>query len=142
VLGTIGSGADFERRIADIYRDCREPEQIRASFEQLQRDLFEDTDQRMPQTRQLLLENSDEGAQDKLRIRAEDSRDALGRYERMLMDLTRAELVDHARFDDTGFELQSLPEATLAGVPLGRYELPRRSDEAHIYRPGHPLAMW
>ena len=142
VLGAIGSGVDFERRIADIYRDCREPDQIRASFDQLQRDLFEEIDQRMLQTRQTLLENFDEEVQDKLRIRAEDSRDALGRYERMLMDLTRAELVDHARFDDTGFELQSLPEATLAGVPLGRYELPRRSDEAHIYRPGHPLAMW
>jgi superfamily II DNA or RNA helicase len=142
VLGAIGSGVDFERRIADIYRDCREPEQIRASFDQLQRDLFEEIDQRMLQTRQLLLENFDEEVQDKLRIRAEDSRDALGRYERMLMDLTRAELSEHAHFDDSGFVLHSLPNATLASVPLGRYELPRRTDEAHIYRPGHPLAMW
>ena len=39
VLGAIGSGVDFERRIADIYQNCREPEAIKASFEQLQLDL-------------------------------------------------------------------------------------------------------
>jgi hypothetical protein len=58
------------------------------------------------------------------------------------MDLSRAELASCASFDDSGFQLQSLPEHKLADVPLGRYELPRRSEEAHIYRPGHPLAIW
>lgn len=29
---------------------------------------------------------------------------------------------------------------TFQGVPLGPYELPRRSGEAHLYRLGHPLA--
>ena len=142
VLGAIGSGVDFERRIADIYRECREPDEIRAGFEQLQRDLFEEIDERMLQTRQLLLENFDEEVQDKLRVRADDSREALGRYERMLMDLSRAELGGFAEFDAAGFNLTALPDAALSAVPLGRYELPRRSDEAHIYRPGHPLAIW
>ena len=27
-------------------------------------------------------------------------------------------------------------------MPLGRYELPRRSGDAHLYRIGHPLAEW
>nr|WP_226983857.1 WYL domain-containing protein [Acidithiobacillus ferrooxidans] len=39
VLGAIGSGVDFERRIADIYQNCREPAEIKSSFEQLQLDL-------------------------------------------------------------------------------------------------------
>ena len=39
VLGAIGSGVDFERRIAEIYQNCREPEEIKSSFEQLQLDL-------------------------------------------------------------------------------------------------------
>ena len=39
VLGAIGSGVDFERRIAEIYQNCRDPEEIKTSFEQLQRDL-------------------------------------------------------------------------------------------------------
>ena len=142
VLGAIGSGVDFERRIAEIYQNCREPEEIKASFEQLQLDLSGEINEAMVKTRQILLENFDEEVQDKLRVRAEDSRAARSKYERMLMDLTRAELADRATFDKDGFVLQSAPGAALEGVDLGRYELPRRSGDAHLYRIGHPLAVW
>ena len=142
VLGAIGSGVDFERRIAEIYKNCREPEEIEASFEQLQLDLSGEINEAMAKTRQILLENFDEDVQDKLRIRAEDSRAARSRYERMLMDLTRAELADYATFGEDGFVLQSAPGAALDGFDLGRYELPRRSGDAHLYRIGHPLAVW
>ncbi len=142
VLGAIGSGVDFERRIADIYQNCRDPDAIKASFEQLQLDLSGEISEAMVKTRQILLESFDEEVQDKLRIRAEDSRAARSKYERMLMDLTRAELADCATFDDDGFVLQSAPEAALDGIDLGRYELPRRSGDAHLYRIGHPLAVW
>ncbi|WP_460489249.1 SNF2-related protein [Curvibacter fontanus] len=142
VLGAIGSGVDFERRIAEIYQNCRDPEEIKASFEQLQRDLSGEINEAMVKTRQILLENFDEEVQDKLRVRAEDSRAARSKYERMLLDLTRAELAAHATFDDDGFVLQQLPSSAISGVELGRYELPRRSGDAHLYRIGHPLAEW
>ena len=147
VLGAIGSGVDFERRIADIYKNCREPGEIKASFEQLQLDLSGEISEAMVKTRQLLLENFDEEVQEKLRVRAEDSRAARSKYERMLMDLTRAELADCASFDAHGFVLHGRP-GNAAGsidadaIPTGRYELPRRSGEAHLYRLGHPLAEW
>lgn len=142
VLGAIGSGVDFERRIAEIYQNCREPEEIKTSFEQLQRDLSGEINEAMVKTRQILLENFDEEVQDKLRVRAEASSAARSKYERMLLDLTRAELAGHATFDEEGFFLQRLPSPTLSGVELGRYELPRRSGESHLYRIGHPLAEW
>ncbi|MEY2333282.1 SNF2-related protein [Acidithiobacillus ferrianus] len=149
VLGAIGSGVDFERRIADIYQNCREPEEIKSSFEQLQLDLSGEITEAMVKTRQVLLENFDEEVQEKLRMRADDSRNARNRFERMLMGLTRAELVHCAAFDDDGFNLLSLPSPACgrgAGgegdVPLGRYELPRRSGDAHLYRIHHPLARW
>jgi ERCC4-related helicase len=142
VLGAIGSGVDFERRIADIYQNCRDPEAIKASFEQLQLDLSGEINEAMVTTRQILLENFDEEVQNKLRVRAEDSRAARSKFERMLMDLTRAELAACATFDENGFVLQSAPGADLDGVDLGRYELPRRSGDAHLYRIGHPLAIW
>ncbi len=147
VLGAIGSGVDFERRIADIYQNCRDPQAIKSSFEQLQLDLSGEINEAMVKTRQLLLENFDEEVQDKLRIRADDSSKARNRYERMLMDLTRAELGDHAEFDVDGFRLLHSPCADLEGIasdsiPLGRYELPRRSGDSHLYRIGHPLAAW
>jgi ERCC4-related helicase len=142
VLGAIGSGVDFERRIADIYQNCRDPDAIKASFKQLQLDLSGEISEAMVKTRRLLLENFDEEVQDKLRVRAEDSRAALNRYERMLMDLTRAELSEHAEFDQDGFTLKRSPGVELDGIDLGRYELPRRSGESHLYRLSHPLALW
>jgi len=146
VLGSIGSGIDFERRIADIYQNCREPAEIKASFEQLQLDLSGEISEAMVKTRQILLENFDEEVQEKLRIRAEDSRIARGRFERMLMDLTRTELDGHASFDDGGFHLLRLPAGIKndepSAIDLGRYELPRRSGDAHLYRVNHPLALW
>ena len=146
VLGAIGSGIDFERRIAEIYQNCREPDEIKTSFEQLQLDLSGEINEAMVKTRQVLLENFDEEVQDKLRIRAEDSRNARSRFERMLMDLSRAELGDCASFDDDGFNLRSAPDgidaSDLSGIELGRYELPRRSGDAHLYRVNHPLALW
>lgn len=157
VLGAIGSGVDFERRIAAIYQNCREPEEIRIRFEELQRELASEIDEAMLRTRQLLLENFDEEVQEKLRIRSQDSQAVLNKYERLLMDLSRTELRDHARFDTAeeanGFVLHSLPDglglATIntsgsheQAVMAGRYELPRRSGDAHLYRMGHPLAEW
>jgi hypothetical protein len=149
VLGSIGSGVDFERRIAEIYQTCRTPQQIESSFQQLQLDLSTEINGAMLKTRQLLLENFDEAVQDKLKIRQAESTSARSRYERLLMDLTEAELRDHAEFGDTGFTLQRTPpDLSPENAPPGRYELPRRdgalflgSGEAHLYRTGHPLAQ-
>ncbi|MDY0071262.1 SNF2-related protein [Bordetella avium] len=146
VLGAIGSGVDFERRIADIYQNCREPEEIKSSFEQLRLDLSGEISDAMVKTRQALLENFDESVQEKLRIRADDSRNARNRFERMLMDLTRAELIQYASFDDSGFDLCQIPaeieHSGFTTIERGRYELPRRSGDAHLYRISHPLARW
>ncbi|MDA8383275.1 MAG: SNF2-related protein [Betaproteobacteria bacterium] len=146
VLGAIGSGVDFERRIADIYRNCRSPSEIKASFEQLQLDLSGEINEAMVRTRQVLLENFDEQVQERLRVSAEDSKNARNRFERILVDLTRAELGEWADFDDGGFHLHRLPDGIESGddvgIELGRYELPRRSGEAHLYRINHPLALW
>lgn len=142
VLGSIGSGVDFERRIADIYQNCRDPEEIKRSFEQLQLQLSGEINEAMVKTRQVLLENFDEEVQETLRIRAEDSSSTRNRFERLLLDLTRAELDDYAHFDGDSFELHRLPAGSAAGIALGLYELPRRAGESHLYRPGHPLAAW
>ena len=142
VLGTIGSGVDFERRIADIYQTCRNPQEIEASFQQLQLDLSGEINAAMLKTRQQLLENFDEAVQDKLKTRQAESTSARNRYERLLVDLTKAELQGQATFDDAGFTLtQTPPGIAPEEAPPGRYELPRRSGEAHLYRTGHPLAQ-
>jgi ERCC4-related helicase len=142
VLGAIGSGVDFERRIADIYQTCRNPQDIAQSFQQLQLDLSGEINAAMLKTRQLLLENFDEAVQERLKLRQTESLGARSRYERWLMDLTRAELQDHATFDELGFDLHGLPP----GLPMphtepGRYDWPHNGGGGHLYRIGHPLAQ-
>jgi hypothetical protein len=63
VLGSIGSGIDFEKRIGDIYQKCRTEEQIQFNFDQLQQEMEIQIDERIKQTRQKLLENFDEETQ-------------------------------------------------------------------------------
>lgn len=140
VLGAIESGVDFERRIADIYRRCRRPEKINAAFDQLQLELSAQIDEAMTHTRQQLLEHFDDEVREKLRVSDEHSRHYLNHFERMLMRLTRHELASHAEFlSDSSFRLKVCPFD--GNIPLGLYELPRRSGEAHLYRLGHPLAQ-
>jgi ERCC4-related helicase len=145
VLGAVESGVDFERRIAEIYQTCRQPAAIHAAFEQLQLELAGEINDAMLKARKSLLENFDEDVQERLRLRNQDAKASLGKLERLLMRFTRGALHGHADFtdDDTSFVLKSLPSnmTDLDDSQLGRYELPRRSDDAHIYRLGHPLAQ-
>lgn len=142
VLGALESGVDFEKRIAAIYQRSRRPEDIQAAFDQLQLELSLEINEAMTQTRRNLLEHFDDEVREKLRVRDEASKAYLNRYERLLMQLTQHELKGHAEFlNDASFRLktQPFPEHT-ANIPLGLYELPRRSGEAHLYRLNHPLA--
>lgn len=146
VLGAIESGVDFEKRIHDIYQRCRKQEEIKSEFDQLQMELELEITESMKTTRRKLLENFDDEVREKLRVQDEASKSCLSRYERLLTQLTRHELRDHAEFlDDASFRLKSSPfpcdTAHIPNpIPLGLYELPRRPGEAHLYRLGHPLA--
>lgn len=142
VLGAIGSGVDFEKRIANIYQSCRKQEEIKQAFDQLQLELNFEISEAMTSTRQKLLENFDDEVREKLRVSDEKSRAQLDRFEKMLMKLTRHELKGHAEFiDDSSFRLNRNPFPERAGeIETGLYELPRRTGEAHLYRLNHPLA--
>ncbi|MFZ4437547.1 MAG: SNF2-related protein [Syntrophales bacterium] len=142
VLGAIESGVDFEKRIANIYQCCRRPEEIQAAFDLLQLELSQEIDASLTRTRQQLLENFDDEVREKLKVRDNDSKAYLNRFERLLMQLTRHELDGNAEFpNDSTFRLKSHPFPKIADrIPLGLYELPRRSGEAHLYRLNHPLA--
>lgn len=140
VLGAIESGVDFEKRIAGIYQRCRLPEEINAAFDHLQQELSAQIDDSMKRTRQQLIENFDDEVREKLRVNDEQSHQYLNYFERILMTLTHHELEGHAEFlSDSSFRLKSCPFD--GNIPMGLYELPRRSGEAHLYRLGHPLAQ-
>lgn len=60
VLGAISSGIDFEKRIADIYQTCRNPEEINKAFDELQSEFESSIDESFQSAKQKLLENFDE----------------------------------------------------------------------------------
>lgn len=140
VLGSIESGVDFEKRIADIYQRCRKPEDIRSAFDTLQAEMSQDIDAALSKTRTTLLENFDDEVREKLKTRDSSSHKSRNRFEKLLMNFTKYELKEHAEFLTTySFNLKSKP---LDGdYSPGLYELPRRTGEAHLYRLGHPLAI-
>ena len=143
VLGAIGSGVDIERRIADIYRHCRLPADIKAAFAALQQELADEINQAILNTRRAVLENFDESVQKKLGIAAQDARSTC---ERTLMQLTASELGAHAAYHAHGFTLHHLPAGLeYSGIPLGCYALPQYSagdKNSRTYRLTHPLAQW
>ena len=143
VLGAIGSGVDIERRIADIYRHCRQPADIKAAFAALQQELADEINQAILNTRRAVLENFDESVQKKLGIAAQDVRSTC---ERTLMQLTASELGAHAAYHAHGFTLRHLPAGLeYSGIPPGRYALPQYSagdKNSRTYRLTHPLAQW
>lgn len=143
VLGAIGSGVDFEKRISQIYQGCRKPDDIEAAFDTLQQELSQEINHAMTQTRQKLLDNFDDDVREKLKSTDHDSKAVLSRFERDLMQLTTHELQGQAEFvEDYGFRLNEVHGTyeTISEIPLGLYELPRRSQQAITYRLGHPLA--
>lgn len=139
VLGAIESGVDFEKRINDIYQRCRKTEEIKSAFDQLQMELSLEINEAMTATRRKLLENFDDEVRDKLKVRDDEAKANLSRFERLLIQLTRHELSDHAEWvTNSSFRLKTSPFP--GSIPSGLYELPRRSGEAHLYRLGIPLA--
>jgi adenine-specific DNA-methyltransferase len=141
VLGVIESGVDFEKRIAGIYQQCRQPNEIKSAFDQLQQELTLEINQAMTHARQKLLDNFDDEVREKLKMRDTDTNQHLHQFERQLMKLAQHELGGAAEFiDSSSFRLNALPAWMAdAEVPTGLYELPRRSGEAHFFRVNHPL---
>jgi hypothetical protein len=141
VLGAIESGVEFEKRIVNIYQNCRSTEDIESEFERLRAEMDENITATMEDTRRKLLENFDAEVHDRLKINMDQSKEYLDRYTRMLWAVTKFELAKKAKFDDDylTFMLETLPEGIV--VPKGSYYLAKQGLDGHRYRLGHPLAQ-
>ncbi|MCK5147892.1 DEAD/DEAH box helicase family protein [bacterium] len=142
ILGSIESGVDFEKRIGEIYQECRTPKDIQLSFNLLQKELDDQIQDRMQNTRQKLLENFDEEVHEKLRINLEESKEYLNRYEGWLWQLTCFHLNDFAEFDhdEHSFRLKRNPFPDEKIHP-GPYVIRKTVDGANTYRIAHTLAQ-
>jgi ERCC4-related helicase len=142
VLGSIESGVDFEKRIAQIYQECRTEEEIQASFDALQKDMEIEIDEKMKLTRQKLLENFDEEVHEKLKVNLAESKEYLSKHENWLWQITRYYLEPYADFitGDHSFTLRENPFPE-EKIHSGPYKVGKNIEDANIYRIGHPLAQ-
>lgn len=144
VLGSIGNGVDFEKRITQIYNECRTTEEIEQAFDQLQEELQSEISDKMLKARSALLENFDESVSEKMKIHLAESLSNLNLFEKRLWELTKYDLEGHATFDDQKHSFIGENGETYCMVVPKEGE--RKSDvqipdQAQIYRVGHPLAQ-
>lgn len=100
VLGSIGNGVDFEKRIAEIYNSCRTKEEITKAFDNLQSELQTKISDKMIAARSTLLENFDTDVADKLRVNLANTISNLSTFERQMWLLFKYALSNEAVFDE------------------------------------------
>lgn len=103
VLGSIGNGLDFEKRIAQIYNECRTTAEIEQAFDELQEELQAEISDKMIKARSTLLENFDESVQEKLRFNLAQSLSNLDLFEKRLWLLVKYALRNDAVFDNSHY---------------------------------------
>ncbi|WP_437822856.1 SNF2-related protein [Tenacibaculum mesophilum] len=152
VLGSISSGVDFEKRIAQIYQECRQPSEIKNAFDALQQEMDESINTRIDETREQLLEHFDDEVHQKLKVNLEKGKSYLNQYENWLWTVTKHYLNGYAEFDFKRdvFRLKKNPFPQFK-INEGPYQLLKSGDaikksqqeldnNANLYRIGHPLA--
>lgn len=142
VLGLIdATGVSFEKRINQIYQNCRTAEQINEAFSQLERELESEITKAKTQARVDLMSNFDQSVVEKVKIGAESALDSVAKN---LWRLSSYILADEADFDERNFRFHlKRPVVSTEATPVGIYELKKDNlGMVHTYRIGHPLAEY
>ncbi len=142
VLGSIGNGVDFEKRILEIYRSCRTTEEIDRAFDELQSELKQDIEDNLQQTRNSLFENFDEEVIEKLRLREDEDLKRLDAFNKMLWELTVGVLGSRAKVSTKEQYCFYMEQSPVRGVDPGVYSLNKETLFGNNYRISHPLAKW
>jgi len=145
ILGSIESGVDFEKRILEIYQECRTPEEIEAAFQKLREELDERIKTRMDDTRRLLLEHFDEDVHQRLKVNLTGTREQLDRVGKMFWSLTKFVLREKAEFDENEYRFL-LKTSPTTEIRTGNYHLISKNHHnirgEFLYRLSHPLGEY
>lgn len=137
ILGSLESGVDFEKRIQEIYQNCRTANEIDDAFNRLQEELDEQIRIKMQETRISLMENFDDEVREKLRDNYEQTTIQLNKLERFLWNLSKIEGQREALFDDKSLSfIRDKKKYQLMS------QIKKREDTNNVvhYRLSHPLA--
>lgn len=166
ILGTIGEGIDFEKRIGQIFQRCRTKEEINLAFDDLQAEFSREIDKTLKDTKKKLLENFDAEVHEKLRMNLKKGREYLTKQEQWLWAITKLYVGLNGSFNDSSLNFRI--KQNIVGLAQGNYRLLRGGERVqepsandllvgeknekyrptehfdgfrHIYRSGHPLAQ-
>ena len=139
VLGQ-ADNIDFERRIWEIYQECRTESEINRAFEKLQQDMQEQIDECITDVREKVTSNFDIDVQEHLRLSKERTGAFLNRYEFIFWELTKYVLADYAEFNDE--EHSFLLKEMIADCKPYKYSLFSAHQDGEQYRLSHPLAQY
>jgi ERCC4-related helicase len=99
VLGAIESGVDIEKRIAELYQNCRTSEEIQQGFDCLKLELDHEIKENYKNTKEKIFESLDEEVVALLKMHQDKTKDSISHREKKLFDLIRYELDSNAQFD-------------------------------------------
>jgi len=133
VLGALGSGVDFEKRILGIYQTCRTRDEIDVAFGQLQLELDETISKTMTKAQKKVFENLDEEVHQRLRMRESEALAIRSSQSRALYFLTKHLLGNEATWNDESGDFSYRGDAYRLQVEEGI--------ASHAYRIQHPLAQ-
>lgn len=140
VLGAVESGIDFERKILEIYQQCRTHEEIENSFNELQKSMEEIINQNIQKAHEDLFKNFDSEVFERLKLNVDEY---LNKFSRQFWFLSKYVLHDIAEFNDDehSFYLKN----RIDNILPGKYTLISKKHENNngiIYRTNHPLGEY
>lgn len=115
ILGTIESGIDFEKRIIEVYKQCRTKAEIEHYFNQLQKEFESQIDVKVKATQSKLFDHFEASVIEKLKITLSETKVFIEKFEKWLWELTRYYMRNKAQFiyDDFTFVLENGEKYTL-----------------------------
>lgn len=139
ILGALESGIGFEKRLNQIYQNCRTAEEIENAFDELQRELEDIIRERLNKTHKSLLENFDEEVVNKLKMRHVADSQRVSAHNRILWMLAKSVLQDCiVDINDDNYSFM-LVDNISPQIPVGKYILNKDCGENNHLRINHPL---
>ncbi len=99
VLGAIESGLDFERLVVTAVQECRNADEVRKAFAEIEEKLQDQIDADLKEARAKLFDTMDETVISRLQQRGQAIVESISDFEKRLIALAKAELRD-AKFLD------------------------------------------
>ena len=135
ILGALGSGIDFEKRVLDIYQSCRSPDEIDQAFSTLRTDLDGRITARFSAARTLLFERFDGDVRGRLRVAESDAREAVAKRD------AEEDALLEAAFEGEARPAGLLPEPGAGRKRTGRAKLLKAAADKVKARPQDAVSL-